>query len=142
MKTLKDVIPTFWRQPNVQSLVENGRAKKTHLQKILSPYLKKLLEIAEGKVTKDEYLIYTGGLSLDHISDKYEQIELLLKLDNTDLPAISRTQRQAKTNARKAIFTENGVEVSTLRRYRLVENENDLSQEETEVIVEFNESLS
>ena len=91
VQTLEAVIPTFWKQPNVQDLVENGRAKKTNLQKILSPYLKKLLEIADGKVAKDEYLIYTGSLSLDHISDKYERLALLLWSD--------RTQRQAKTIA-------------------------------------------
>ncbi len=132
-KVLKDVIPTFWDTTEVQTLVRKNQAKKTQLQRLLSPYLKKIVEIADGKIPEEDYLSLTCGLSLENTSGRFERLAFFLKVDNTDLPEISRMASRAKTTARKAIFTANGVQLlPPIETYSLVNSEDDLSQEQME----------
>ena len=142
IQTLRDVIPSFWKQPDVVDLTQNKHANKTNLQKILSPYLKKIVQISDGEVTKDEYLCYTGNVSLENLSGRFDQLAFFLKLDDTNLPAISRRASQAKTVARKAIFSANGTEISSLQRYKVVMSPDESKQRETEEMVEFDEILT
>ena len=146
-KTLEEVIPRFWASPDIETLRKVGRGNKTALQNALRPYLKKIAEISDGKVPKEEYLEYSGGECLEHIIDKFDCLDFFLKVDNTDLPEISRKASEARIDARKAIFGANGTDISTAKRYALDQESNGqivpCSEENMEEVVEFDlESLS
>ena len=102
--------------------------------------MKKLVEISEGKIQESEYLSYTNGVSLERLSDKFERLAVILKIDN--IPPgldeiISMNDRQARTDARKAIFAANGTEISSSKRYLLVRPVDQSTEEDMDVSVEF-----
>ena len=127
MKTLKEVVPMFWNEEEVKNLVQNNRVNKTNLHKALAKYLRKIVDISDGKLNFDDYKAYTNGVSLEHMDDKFEQLSFFLKMENTNLQAISSRTSQAKVDARRAIFEANGSEISPFQRYKVFDVSNDSS---------------
>ena len=81
IETLEVVIPCFWTK--YRSELDNlGRLNKTKVQGFVNHYLKKLVEISEGKILEREYLSYTNGVSLEQLSYKFERLAVILKIDN------------------------------------------------------------
>ena len=99
VKTLKEVVPMFWNEEEVKNLVQNNCVNKTNLHKALAKYLRKIVDISDGKLNFDDYKAYTNGVSLEHMDDKFEQLSFFLKMENTNQQAISSRTSQAKGNA-------------------------------------------